>query len=258
MNKENQLNFLIDCNNIHNMSKKKPKNKKRKIFLLKTEEIKKKLFKLTKKNSFVFSKFSFSALVPILKTMKEDKYSFFIEYNKIEKILHYYRKNIFPFFELIIDLNKLSLRTFSISVYIFLYHFSSKFLEEKSIKEMLCLTYVTIATKYEESSIIDIDENLNYLAEKKGFKISQEKIKELKKRILIYEGIVLEEIDYNVKVPFLYDLIEIICFVNSVDNKKEMVFNEFVYNYLQFPEKLFCRKNGLFISVKEIFNEIFK
>ena len=254
MDKENLLlNYQINSEKKLNLQ-----IKEKKILITCPIEISKKLIYMqNQKNQKNEKNYPLKNISNILKKMKNQNSDFFIDYKKIKKILNYYRESIFPFFLFLKNINNFSIRTFLITIFIFLTHFSKNFIDENFLKELICITYVVISTKYEESQIIDIEENLKFLAGKKNFEISNQKILEFKNKIFIFEKIILEEIDYCLKVPFVWDFLRIMNYVNFGDdillNKFE---NAFIYHYLKFPEKLFCRKNGMFLSAKEIFLKI--
>ena len=190
-------------------------------------------------------------LKQILSTMESKKNSFYIDYSKIKKILKLYRSKIFPFFLTIKTANKLSVKTFTLIIYLFFYHFSKKEINEGKINELLCLAYASIACKFEEIQNIDIEENIIFFS-KNG--ICESKILNLKKEVFFYESIILTEIDFFVRSPWVLDLAEIYCIVNSCDEKFFKLMEEvFICRFLKFPERIFFNKNGLFICAQRVF-----
>ena len=190
-------------------------------------------------------------LKQIFKIMEFKKNSFFIEHKKVKNILKLYRKKIFPFFLMLKTANNLSIKTFTLIIYLFFFHFSKKKIDEEKINELLCLAYVSIASKFEEMENIDIEENIIFLLKNK---VNKKKISEMKKGVFFYESIILNEIDFFIRSPWITDLIQIYYLVNNFDEKFFKLMEEvFMFKFLKFPERIFFNKNGFFHCAQKIF-----
>lgn len=85
---------------------------------------------------------------------------FQIEISRLEGLVEFYEQKLFQYFLMFSQINQLSEPTLLLSIFIMLKHFSCKDIDPRSIDKVVVLTYILIASKYNEVKSFDLNQNI--------------------------------------------------------------------------------------------------
>lgn len=192
--------------------------------------------------------------------MEVAKYDFYLPYQTHKHVYSAYTKEFFPKLVLSFKLHNVSLRTLLMACFLYLKH--TIYTNKKIAKETpyLYVTYLHIAIKYHEVHPTDLDD-LIFHTDMDTQRVMPNVFKLIRSEVLEYEADVLADLDYKLSVPFLLEYFNcwrhILFFPMELNKESSEEFalefsRIFFSEYLNHPERIFCREDGFKITVREI------
>ena len=187
----------------------------------------------------------------------EDRFMFenevFSRYNLV------YEGCLYPFLVKVYNGLNISLEALLTAAFLFYKHCSMTKIPFNAINEHLIIAYVFVAVKFTDPDppiLMDLI-RVAYLKNLLEFNFSPIPVN-AKKLIVAEETKILENIDFGVATPHLFDYVKVINHLelNAVDLEKEIT-NVFIQKFLSRPQKLFGVKEGIKICAFEIITQAF-
>ena len=80
------------------------------------------------------------------------------------------------------------------------------------------MTFIYVAVKMNESSTIHLEHNLKFVCKNEQISIDENTIKSLKKNIFEFEARILKELNYELRLPYVMDLLELMLAANNIQS----------------------------------------
>lgn len=166
----------------------------------------------------------------------------------------FFRQRIYPILLRVYSILKVSPKTLLTAAFLFFKHVSVRIIEKPSLRKFTIAAYIFIAAKFAEIESPMLSDIIVIAYAKADGTISNSRsMQERKSRAIQIEYVILEEIEYEVATPHLFEYIDLMLYFGCTESTlKPYIVKTFLDSFLYNPHKIFSEQHGLKVSASGI------